>query len=418
MDEYRGALANDTPEDEPEDDPVERAPARVALCRENIEPKLFDYQSDLAQQVIECCTSSPPDKTALLALPTGAGKTRTALWGLLKLMEQGHAQRVLWLAPTKELLSQGYDAARDLWHNFGSAIDMELVRADVLRTFPRDVKCGFFFATPQMLVARIRRHRPLPDAQVLVFDEAHHLEAPTFKEALQSLTAATELAIIGLSATPGRRSQEETERLVDFFGGRLLRSTRLRPNAVTVLQRRGVLARVQFRDIPTRTQLQGGSLSAERLAANQNRFTALIDLLRRIPRAENTLVFSASVSHGHAIEVVLERSGIPARVVSGYMTDSERERTLNSFEKGELSVLINKSLLATGYDCPAVQNVVLTVPIRSAIQFEQIIGRASRGPAMGGNAIATVWQFEDHLSLHGLPASYHRYEDFDWKPVR
>ena len=37
---------------------------------------------------------------------------------------------------------------------------------------------------------------------------------------------------------------------------------------------------------------------------------------------------------------------------------------------------------------------------------------------MGGNAIATVWQFEDHLSLHGLPASYHRYEEFDWKPVR
>ena len=107
-----------------------------------------------------------------------------------------------------------------------------------------------------------------------------------------------------------------------------------------------------------------------------------------------------------------------ARAVSSYSPDDVRRDTLRDFERGGLSIVLNKALLATGYDCPAIGHVILATPVRSAIMFEQVVGRASRGPLVGGNAHSTVWQFEDHLAMHGLPQSYHRYADYDWKALR
>ena len=67
-----------------------------------------------------------------------------------------------------------------------------------------------------------------------------------------------------------------------------------------------------------------------------------------------------------------------------------------------------------GYDCPAVSNVVLTMPIGSVTLFEQLVGRASRGPATGGTAQSKIWQLDDHLTIHDYPKSYSRYREFDW----
>ena len=81
------------------------------------------------------------------------------------------------------------------------------------------------------------------------------------------------------------------------------------------------------------------------------------------------------------------------------------------------AVAADALVLATGYDCPAIRHVILATQIRSPIMFEQIVGRASRGPLVGGHAKSTVWQFDDHLAAHGLPQSYYRYSDYDWRDL-
>ena len=97
--------------------------------------------------------------------------------------------------------------------------------------------------------------------------------------------------------------------------------------------------------------------------------------------------------------------------------DEVRLSRLRAFERGDLSVIVNKRLLATGYDCPTVRHVILATRIGSAILFEQIVGRATRGPLVGGHARSTVWEFDDHLAAHGLPQSYYRYSDYDWEGI-
>ena len=404
--------------DESDEEDVE-ALARLALRGADAAPEMFDYQSDLVAQFESVCRSSPRSNVALLALPTGSGKTRTAVVALLRLFTKGHARTALWLAPTRELLSQAVATARAAWVAYRAAVDVELVRADRLRRYPDDLVCGILFATPHLVAARIKRGEA-PNPDIVVFDEAHHVEAPAFRHVVEQLRGRKRPAVIGLSATPGRTDEKQTERLVDFFQGRLLRSEVLDPNPVRALQRRGVLAKVGFRDIPVaaRSRLPRARVSLEALSLDTDRFHAVVRLAARVSREGRCLVFTASVGYAHVAAAALRREGVAARAVSAYSPDDVRRDTLRDFERGALSTVLNKALLATGYDCPAIGHVILATPMRSAIMFEQVVGRASRGPLVGGNAHSTVWQFEDHLAMHGLPQSYYRYADYDWKALR
>jgi superfamily II DNA or RNA helicase len=96
------------------------------------------------------------------------------------------------------------------------------------------------------------------------------------------------------------------------------------------------------------------------------------------------------------------------------MPAEDRYAIISAFERHKISVLVNQRLLATGYDCPAVTDVLLLTRIGSPILFEQIVGRAARGPRTGGSRVGTIWEFDDHLAMHGLPSSYYRYKDYDW----
>jgi DNA repair protein RadD len=57
----------------------------------------------------------------------------------------------------------------------------------------------------------------------------------------------------------------------------------------------------------------------------------------------------------------------------------------------------------------------LASPVGSAITFEQMVGRAARGPAVGGVEEAVIWQLDNLLAVHGWPSSYSRYLASLWE---
>jgi DNA repair protein RadD len=374
---------------------------RLELRRASLRPPLFDYQLELGASML---TLVDQQGRGLLSLPTGAGKTRTAANAVLEAFAESSVRQVVWLAPTIELIDQAFRTFEVLWRGHGATPDMILTRTGELSTGPT-----VWLTTPQSIYARIRRRRQLGAWDLVVFDEAHQLAARTYREAVERLLESgpgPNAALVGLSATPGRADDVETEELVGLFGGNLLTSRRLRPNPIQVLQRRGVLARLRFRRL-TASDISS-ELEADRLAVV---FRAAVDLSRR---GRRVLVFTASVGGAIVLAELLRSHGVSSEAIHADMDTVDRFLAIDAFASGNLQVLTNQRLLATGYDCPAVADVILAAPVRSSILFEQMVGRAARGPRTGGASEANIWEFDDHLSLHGLPQSYYRFRFYDW----
>ncbi len=363
---------------------------------------MFDYQRDLVEQFTATAAAS---SEALLSLPTGGGKTRTAVVGVLSLLSGMSRGRVVWLAPTIELLDQAAETFVMAWKEFGSAPDIAITK-----TLDRRRDNLIWLTTPQAVNALLNRSNRLGAWDLVVFDEAHQVAARTYRHAVDVLRGTgpsnAKVPMIGLSATPGRNVEHEIESLLTIFGGRLLRSAKLGANPVAALQQQGVLAKLNFRKFTKRSVSK--DREAERLVIAAR---AAEELFRR---GRHIMVFSASVGGAYLLQDVLRKLDVPAQAVDSSLSASERSGALEAFARRETAVLINQRLLATGYDCPAVTDIFLLPEIGSPILFEQMVGRGARGPRTGGAHSATIWEFDDHLSLHGLPSSYYRYADYDW----
>ncbi len=383
--------------------------AELQLVRSVIRPPLFDYQEDLVRQAL-----ASKHLKGLLALPTGAGKTRTAVSVVLGGLASNRFRHVVWLAPSVELVEQAFAAFRDLWIMQGNLDSVHLTRSlEPPREEPTVV-----LTTPQTVYSRrsqLLRMRDRVVWDLIVFDEAHQLGAPTFIEAIESLGAVSTnssqspsgVCVLGLSATPGRVDPDETEDLVTLFQGRLLSSNLLGPNPVETLQRRGVLARLKFR------RFTGSDIPAD--DEGRRTLVAARACLEMRRRDRKPLVFAATVPGAIVLAEALRGRGIRAEVLHADTPSARRRTVVGDFASGRVEVLVNHRLLATGYDCPAVSDVLILGPVGSPILFEQIVGRAARGPKTGGSRVATVWDFDDHLKIHGLPNSYYRYRDYDWR---
>lgn len=354
--------------------------------------RLFDYQHDLAQQMQ---TVASTRERALVSLPTGAGKTRTAVAAFLSTLDRDPSSRWAWLAPTKELLAQAYEAVVDCWRQLNNP-----PRVIVSYGGEAEPEASLWLTTPQAVISEARAGRR--SFTTVLFDEAHQVAAPTFHSAFSDL-GGEGAAMIGLSATPGRIDDAEDDFLRATFGNRLLVSSLLGSDPVATLQDRGVLARLRFRDLGG-----PGNSDDERLRLALKRAQVLAQDGRRV------LVFTASVAQAIAGSIWLNANAVRAAHVDGQLDDAERRSRLAAFGTGGISVMLNQKLLATGYDCPAVTDIILIPRIGSPILFEQMVGRVARGPITGGAPVGHVWQFDDHLAVHGMPKSYYRFNRKAW----
>lgn len=376
----------------------------VELVRHSLRPSLFDYQEELVEKFRKFLIEG---EVGLLSLPTGGGKTRTGVVACLDAMTRSELTNAIWLAPTRELVQQAFVTFDQMWRQFGACPDVV-----VHSLFRKSKGYEICVTTPQEVYSRIKQGMHVGSWDAVVFDEAHQLGARTFEAAVTALRGgakhvlSSRPGLIGLSATPGRSTEGQTDELVRFFDGNLITSKALGKNPVEMLQRRGILARLEFRRLTRRIIEVADEVSRLRVGIK-----ACESLARR---GRRVLVFTQSVAGAVCLAEALNGLKVSAASVSSRSSPRERFAVLEAFGEGRVHVLANQRLLATGYDCPAVSDVLILGPVGSAILFEQMVGRAARGPRTGGSGVARVWDFDDHLNVYGFPSSYYRYRDYEW----
>jgi superfamily II DNA or RNA helicase len=330
-------------------------------------------------------------------LPTGAGKTRTALAVIARL-----GRPVLVLAPTRLLVTQWIDALREAGHRgVGKVSDGERRIASVtVATF-----AGAFHHAPA-----------LGDRFcLLVVDEVHHFGAGHGDEALELSVAPFRL---GLTATPNT-DPSRTARVEALLGPVVYRETisdlagtwlapfDVQPRLVDLTPREEQLYRaaehhwrtafrefrladkrrtwMDFVRVAGRTEEGRDAVACwrrcRRIAAGAKaKQSAVTQLIARY-RERRVLVFVADNATAYSLA---RRLLIPA--ITCEIGQPERTEVLARFERGELRALVSARVLNEGVDVPAADVAIVAGGSHGTREFVQRVGRVLR-PREGKRAV-------------------------------
>ena len=357
-----------------------------------------------------------PPRKVVLHMPTGAGKTRTAMHLVARHLRENEPTVVVWLAQNRELLDQAAEEFEKAWSPLGDR-NVQLMRFWGSKRAPiADLNDGLLVAGLAKMVALDARNAntmlALADrASLIVIDEAHQAIAPTYARILQALSSKRpDNALLGLTATPGRSWSEieEDKRLSDFFEGqKVVLEVDGYDDPVTFLMDQEYLARPYFHQLnaPTETSLDEADIRSmdndpdltdvilEKIgldaARNEAILSAIVDALTRHDRI---IVFTPSVENARLLQAMLTIKSVEAVFVAGETESGERERRIKRYKSSGSNkiVMLNYGVLTTGFDAPRTSCAIIARPTKSLVLYSQMVGRATRGVRAGGNKEAEI----------------------------
>jgi len=407
---------------------IKKAPAGYSL---------FDHQRAAADRVMKSLADAP--RKVVLHMPTGAGKTRTAMHIVAAHLREHEPTVVCWLAQNAELLDQAADEFENAWRSLGNR-EADLARfwghrkPDVL-----SVRDGIIVASLGKMSALGKRDPNtllgLADrVSLTIIDEAHQAVAPTYEAILTALhSKCPGNALLGLTATPGRSWSDidEDRKLSDYFDGhKVTLDVKGYDDPVTFLIDRKYLARPTFVTLNSDSGLELSDadvrkLSSEidipkqildRLALDAKRNLKIISSVEDLAsRHRRIIVFAPSVENARMLDAILSLRGHEVFSVTGESKIPERERIIKRFKSNasQTMVIVNYGVLTTGFDAPSTSAAVIARPTRSLVLYSQMVGRATRGKLAGGNDEAEIVTVVDpHLPGFGSIAdAFKNWED-------
>lgn len=307
----------------------------------------------------------------LVVAATGTGKTVVAALDYARLRQEWGRATLLFVAHRQEILQQSLatfrTAVRD--GHFG----------ELLVGPHRPSEGRHVFASIQSLHAQ-RLEGLAPDAyDVVIVDEFHHAEAPTYRRLLAHLRPRV---LLGLTATPERTDGRS---ILGWFDGRVAAELRLW-DALDL----GLLVPFQYFGVHDRTDLswidwRGGRYDVAALeqiyTADDVRARAVLAAIHdkvRAPREMRALGFCVSVAHARFMAAYCSRHGLPALAVTGDTPARDRAHALHELRAARVNVLFTVDLFNEGIDLPNVDTVILLRPTESPTIFLQQIGRGLR----------------------------------------
>ncbi|MCY7288396.1 MAG: DEAD/DEAH box helicase family protein [Cryobacterium sp.] len=364
-----------------------RLPIEPLVLRDPQRFRARPYQEDATRKIVNAWLADPSG-SALVVLATGLGKTFVAAEALRRIVTLQPGLRILVLAHTNDLV---YQLERAFWP-FLSPDQPTAVVNGVERPAWSDLKhFPVVVASRDTMANAAAADIELPQFDVIVVDECHHLGADTYERVLDRLSvgAADGPFLIGLTATPWR---PDGGGLDDHFDGPVA--------SIDLVQglQQGFHANVEYRmytdnvDWKSLRDLRGDRFTPK--AINRTLFISQWDdaVVDRTQEAWAELggegrgiVFCGTVEHAEKVAARISALGfanavpIYSRSSSGKtMGPIERNRILWDFADGRIGILCAVDVLNEGVDVPDVNLVVFQRVTHSRRIFVQQLGRGLR----------------------------------------
>ena len=398
---------------------------------------LFDHQRKAIREAWNSLQDSTSHRV-LLHMPTGAGKTRSAMHVVSRFLIRHEGVLVVWLANTEELCEQAAEEFTDAWKTMGNR-PVELVRF-WSRHDPDlgHIADGFVVAGLAKLHALAQRDialmlKVVDQTQFVVFDEAHQVVAPTYRFLLDLfLERNPDTWLLGLSATPGRTWNDvnkDAELAAFFDRQKVSLSVEGFDNPIDFLIELGYLARPHFEDLlfeggaePTEADLKAieDGLDVpkhllDRLAKDEQRNLLVVAAVEKLAEThQRILIFAPNVRSAEVLAAVLRARGWWAHAVTGASPEGTRSHVLDEYraESADVRIVVNYGVLTTGFDAPRTSAAIIARPTTSLVLYSQMVGRALRGPSVGGNANAEIVTIVD-TNLPGFRTPGEMFENWE-----
>jgi len=387
------------------------------------------YQID-AIKAAENAIINDHKKTALLAMATGTGKTRTVLGMIYRFLTAKRFKRILYLVDRNALGEQTMDTFKEVklkdLLTLNQIYDVKELKD---KEFDKDTKVHI--CTVQSLVKRVLYDESdyrlgSTDYDLIIVDEAHrgyildkemvdeeilYRDQDDYRSKYRSVIDYFDAIKIALTATPALQTTEIFGSpvytydyrtavidgyLVDHDAPHIIK-TKLSEEGITF--EKGSI--VPIYDPVTKQILNSDQLdddlkfdiekfNKEVVTENFNR-TVLTEIAKDIDPNEKgkTLVFAVDDSHADMVTRILQgiysEQGVSSEAImkiTGSIENGNQKKIneiIRKFKNDNYpNIVVTVDLLTTGIDVEEIVNLVFLRRIKSRILFEQMLGRATR----------------------------------------
>ena len=137
------------------------------------------------------------------------------------------------------------------------------------------------------------------------------------------------------------------------------------------------------------------------------RYAGIIENYQKICPGTQTIVFTTGAKHTVELCKAFNDAGISAKyLLTRRMPETDefysgkREDVINQFLNKDYQVLINISIVDTGFDAPIIESVILDYSTKSYTKFAQSIGRGSR--LLEGKRFFNILDFGSNIDRFGF----------------
>ena len=416
---------------------------------------LRDYQIKAINKATEAVVNGK--STALLAMATGTGKTRTVLGLIYKMLESKRFRRILFLVDRVSLGEQAMDTFKDVKLKELMTLD-QIYELKAIDDNDINLETKVSVSTVQGLLKRtVLSDTPdlMPGAfDLIIVDEAHRgyiLDREMTEEEIlydnqedymgkyKQVIEYFDAVKIALTATPALHTTQIFGEPVFTYSYReaVIDGWLVDHDPPYIINTDFIQNKARFTKgeslaqyDPHTQELLNGSVLEDELDFEVGEFNRKIVLPDNTRKAleeissylnpesgEKTLIFAVNDNHADNIVDTLrdiyKEYGIPFEAImkiTGKTAGGNKKKVLQvikQFKNNQYpNIAVTVDLLTTGIDVPAICNLVFMRKINSRILFEQMLGRATRlCPEIGKthfNIFDAVRVYEDLDSTSGM----------------
>jgi len=385
------------------------------------------YQENAITKALEAIATEKD--RILLTLATGSGKTAIAFqiaWKLFQskwnLQRDGSRRpRILFLADRNILADQAFNA-------FGAFEDDARVRirpSEIKKKGTVPKNGSMFFIIFQSFMSGPDHspyfgQYPKDYFDFIIIDECHRGGAndeSSWRAIMEHFSPAVQL---GLTATPKRDVNADT---YNYFGEPVYEyslKSGINDGFLTPFQVKSIDTTIDEYIYTPDDEVIDGEID-EGHEYTEQEFNRIIEIQGRekfrvklfmelINQNQKTLVFCAIQKHAAAVRNLINQYADSTSPNYCHRVTADDgalgEQHLSDFQDNEKSVptvLTTSQKLSTGVDAPEIRNIVLLRPVKSMVEFKQIVGRGTR-----------LYDGKDYFTIYDFVEAYKHFNDDEW----